>query len=91
MKSCWQALELPPQASDWDDTRIMNFWRAQQQKVAVFASGLHARLGAASQVQSLNDAALVLIANGVLGGWSLLKQWWCERLALEGEVASSSA
>ena len=69
----------------------MNFWRAQQQKVAVFASGLHERLGAVSQVQSLNDAALVLIANGVLGGWSLLKHWRCERQALEGEVASSSA
>ena len=57
--------------------------------MVAFASGLHARLGAASQVSSLNDVALLLIADEVLGGWSLLKLWQCERLAHEGEAVSS--
>ena len=90
LKRCWQALALVPEAADWDDTAILQHWRVQQQKVAAFASGLHARLGAASKVSSLNDVALVLIADEVLGGWSLLKLWQCERLQREAEPASSS-
>ena len=58
--------------------------------MAAFASGLHVRLGAASRVSSLNDVALVLIADEVLGGWSLLKLWQRERLQREDEAASSS-
>ena len=53
--------------------------------MAAFASGLHARLGAESRVSSLNDVALVLIADEVLGGWSLLKLWQRERLQREAE------
>ena len=58
--------------------------------MAAFASGLHARLGAASRVSWLNHAALVLIADEVLGGWSLLKLWQRERLQRETEPASLS-
>ena len=85
-----QALRLPPEAADWGDTAILQHWRVQQQKVAAFASGLHARLGVVSRVSSLNDVALVLIADEVLGGWSLLKLWQRERLQYETEPASSS-
>jgi len=47
----------------------------QENKAVAFASGLHVRLGATSRVSTLNDMALVLIANEVLGGWSLFKLW----------------
>ena len=53
--------------------------------MAAFASELYARLGAESRVSSLNDVALVLIADEVLGGWSLLKLWQRERLQREAE------
>jgi len=89
LKSCWQALALPPEASVWSDAAIMQHWRVQQHKVEAFASGLHARMGAASQVSSLNVVVLVLIADEVLGGWSLLKLWQRERLAREGAPAPS--
>ena len=91
LNSCWQALALPPEAVIWNNTAILQHWRVQQHKVAAFASGLHARLGAASWVSSLNDMALVLIADEVLGGWSLLKLWQRERLAREVETVSSSS
>jgi len=91
LNSCWQALALPPEAVNWHNTAILHYWRVQQHKVAAFASGLHARLGAASWMSSLNDMALVLIADEVLGGWSLLKLWQRERLAREVEAVSSSS
>ena len=59
--------------------------------MAGFASGLDAQLGAASQVATPNEGALVFIADEVLGGWSLLRLWQRERLAREGEAASSSS
>jgi len=90
LKSGWQALGLPPEAAEWDNTTILEHWRVQQHKVAAFASGLHVRLGAASQVSSLSDAALVLVADEVLSGWTLLKLLQRERLARAGESASSS-
>jgi len=55
--------------------------RVQQQKVAAFASGMHALLGAASGVSWLDEQALVMIANEVLGGWGLLKEWRQELVA----------
>lgn len=58
--------------------------------MAAFASGLHARLGAGSQVSLLNAVALVLIADEVLGSWSLIQAWQRERLQREGEVGSAS-
>jgi len=87
LQSCWQVLALPPEAADYHDARIVEHWRVQQAKVAAFASGMHVRLGAASHVSSLNDVALVLIADEVLGGWSLLKDWHRECLQREAEPA----
>jgi len=69
----WEVLALTPVVVSWDNTSILEFWRVKQHKVAAFASGLHVRLGAVSQVLSLNDVAIVLITNEVIGGWSLLK------------------
>ena len=91
LQRCRQALALPPDAASWDNTAILLYWRVQQHKVAAFASGLHARLGAASRVSLLNDTVLVLIADEVLGGWSLLKLWHRERRARKGEAVSSSS
>lgn len=51
----WQALALPLEAAAWEDRRILEHWKVQQQKVVAFASGLHVRLGAASRVSLLND------------------------------------
>jgi len=76
---CWQELGLPPAAAYWDDAMILQHWRVQQQKVAAFANGAHPRMGAASQMSVLNDAAVGLIADAVLGGWSLLEMWNRER------------
>ena len=91
LQRCWQALALPPDAASWNTTAILLYWRVQKHKVAAFASGLYARLVASSRVSLLNDAALVLIADEVLGGWSLLKLWQHERLAREGEAVLSSS
>ena len=33
------------------------------------------RLGAASEVSRLDEQALVMIADEVLGGWGLLREW----------------
>ena len=60
----------------------------QQHKMVAFAGGVHARLGTASRISSLNDATLMLIADEVLEGWSLLKLWRSERLACEGKAAT---
>ena len=61
--------------ADWSNTTTLEFFRAQQHKVAAFASGTHARLGAASRVLVLDEQTLVMIADEVLGGWSLLREW----------------
>ena len=53
----------------------LDYFRVQQQKVAAFASGMHSRLGAASGVSWLDEQALVIIADEVLSGWGLLKEW----------------
>jgi hypothetical protein len=52
---------------------VQHFWE-QQSKVSVFASGLHRRLGAGSIVSQLDEQLLVLIADEVLGGWSLMRE-----------------
>ena len=67
LKRCSQALLLPESAAEWDDKTILSYFRLQQEKVATFASGLHARLGAASCVARLNDLTLMVIAHEVLG------------------------
>jgi hypothetical protein len=81
LSTCWRALGLPAAAADWTNTMTLDYFRVQQQKVAAFASGMHARLGAASGVSWLDEQALVMIANEVLGGWGLLKEWRQELVA----------
>ena len=76
-------------AAAWENAEILDFFRAQQEKVVSFASGMQARLGAASCVSSLNELALVMIADEVLGGWTLRRQWAREG-ASEGEDARHS-
>ena len=74
--ACWRALGLQAAADeDWTNAVTLEYFRGQQQKVAAFASGMHARLGAASGVSWLDEQALVMIADEVLGGWGLLKEW----------------
>ena len=48
--TCWQALGLPAAAADWSNATTLEFFLVQQHKMAAFASGMHARLGAASEV-----------------------------------------
>jgi len=54
---------------------ILQHFRQEQRKIEAFASRLHPRLGAASVVNSLNEMTFVLIANELLGSWSLLEAW----------------
>ena len=75
LSTCWRALGLPAAAADWSNAMTIDYLRVQQQKVAAFASGMHARLGAASGVSWLDEQALEIIADEVLGGWGLLKEW----------------
>ena len=75
LRACRQALGLPAAAADWSNATTLEFFRVQHHKVAAFASGLHARLGAASEVSRLDEQALVMIADEVLGGWGLLREW----------------
>ena len=77
LSTCWRALGLPAAAADedWTNATTLDYFRVQQQKVAAFASGMHWRLGAASGVSWLDEQALVMIADEVLGGWGLLKEW----------------
>jgi len=82
LSTCWRALGLPAAAAGWTNTMTLDYLRVQQQKVAAFASGMHARLGAASGVSWLDEQALVMIADEVLGGWGLLKEWRQELVAV---------
>jgi len=70
-----QSLSLPAEAGQWSDVMIVQHFSEEQHKIEVFASGLHVRLGTASVANSLNQMTLVLIANEVLGSWSLLEAW----------------
>jgi hypothetical protein len=71
----WRVLGLPAEADEWDDIEIVEHFREQQSKVVAFASGLHGRLGARSMVSQLDEQLLVLVADEVLGGWSLMREW----------------
>jgi len=75
LRACWQALGLPAAAAGWSNATTLEFFRVQQHKMAAFASGMHARLGAASEVSRLDEQTLVMIADEVLGGWGLLREW----------------
>ena len=84
LSTCWQALGLPAAAADWSNATTLEFFRVQQHKMAAFASGMHARLGAASEVSRLDEQTLVMIVEEVLGGWGLLKEWRQQEWAGEG-------
>ena len=60
-------LELPPEASLWDDTEILAYFALQQRKVEALACGLHRRLGAASPILRIDDHIVSLIVDEVLG------------------------
>jgi len=85
LSRCWRALGLPAAAAadHWTNAMTLDYFRVQQQKVAAFASGMHWRLGAASGVSALDEQALVMIADEVLGGWGLLKEWRQELVAAD--------
>jgi hypothetical protein len=69
-------LGLPEHYRPYQSSKaILDFFRWQQQKVAAFAAGTHARMGAESRVALLNDLSLIMIADEILGGWSLIKEW----------------
>jgi hypothetical protein len=71
LSTCWRKLGLPAAAADedWTNAMTLDYFRVQQQKVAAFASGMHSRLGAASGVSWLDEQALMMIADEVLGWW----------------------
>ena len=75
LRGHWRALGLPAEAAEWRDNEIVEHFRVQQSKVTAFASGLHRRLGAGSMVSQLDEQLLVLVADKVLGGWSLKREW----------------
>ena len=75
LSTCWQALGLTAAAADWSDETTLEHFRVQQHKVSAFASGMHARLGVASEVSGLDEQTLAMIADEVLGGWGLLSEW----------------
>ena len=76
-----QELTLPPEAVQWEDATIMQYWQMQQNKVMAFACGLHKRLGEVSQVSSIDDSMLMHITNELLGCQSLKQQWQREQMA----------
>ena len=83
LSTCGRALGLPAEAADedWTNAMTLDYFRVQQQKVAALASGMQSRLVAASGVKWLDEQALVVIADEVLGGWGLLKEWRQELVA----------
>ena len=83
LSTCWQALGLPAASADedWTNAMTLDYFRMQQQKVVAFASGMHSRLGAAWGVNKLDDQALEMIVDEVLGGLGLLKDWRQELVA----------
>ena len=93
LKDCWRALELPTEGAGWDDATILAHVDAQllkqQHKVAAFASGMHARLGADSPALSLGELVLSMIAEEVLadGGWC---DRWTRNLFREFQSAKNS-
>ena len=71
---CWRAMGLPTAAAT--NAMTLDDFETHAAKGGVaFASGMHSRLGAASVVSWLDEQVLVMIADKVLGGWGLLKEW----------------
>jgi len=83
-----QKLTLPPEAVQWEDATILEYWQIQQNKVMAFACRSHNRLGAVSQVSSLDESMLMHITNKLLGGRSLIQQWQREQMAQKTATVS---
>lgn len=70
----WRALGLPAAAQDWSTADILDFFRLQQEKIVAFTSGKNSRLGQRSYVCGIDDFVLCLIADHVLGSWTLYRE-----------------
>ena len=66
LNECWQQMGLPEEANGWSNEQILDYFRAQQNKLEAFMSGSHRRLGAESRVSRLPDDNLKTIAEMVL-------------------------
>ena len=55
LNSCWRELAMPVDAVEWDNATTLRYFREQQENVAAFASGQHARLGASCRASCLNE------------------------------------
>jgi hypothetical protein len=67
LKMYQKELQLPTEATNWNDTQILEFFRVQQKKAEAFAMGLHPRLGVSSLVYGLGDIELIIIIHLILG------------------------
>ena len=80
----WRELGLPAEAVAWSNAEVLSFFRLQQQKLVALVSAQHVRLGVGSCASSLNQLARIMIADELLGGWTLCKKWEREAAAREG-------
>ena len=78
-----------PESSCSNMGQLLDEMRTDQAKVLAFVSGVHMRLGAGSPVALLSEQELMIIADKVLGAWTLRTEWQqCERvLSMEIEAA----
>ena len=86
-----EKLGLPAQSCSHTG-QLLDAFRTDQAKVLAFVSGVHTRLGAGSPVALLSEQELIIIADRVLGGWTLRAEWLqCERvLPMQIEEGTSS-
>jgi len=59
LNSCWRELAMPVDAAEWDNVTTLRYFREQQENVAAFVSGQHARLGASCRASCLNEQVLL--------------------------------
>ena len=59
---CWDALDLPAEGADWEDSEVVAYFRARSE--IAFASVSHARLGQASVWSGLDSNLIWIILRG---------------------------
>ena len=59
---CWDALDLPAEGADWEDSEVVAYFRARSE--IAFASVSHARLGQASVWSGLDSNLIWMILRG---------------------------